>query len=556
MFYKKNLLKNEYLPLELPPCFNTDELAANSQYTTGWVNSLNIKTSIPHTFSGFKNENSRRKFAIPNPYHYIKAVDVIVKNSEEIFNTLDISKISLSKPLREKGEDYQTYKKITNSIRDTRNEIEKLYQNNQYQIKLDISSFFDSIYTHSIPWAMHTKKIAKVNKSKELAGNALDSCMQAMNHAQTNGILVGNAVSRIISEIILCTVDKKIQEKFKNISCKRFVDDYYIFVKDSYNIQSIISFVRNELGKYELLLNENKIQILESPFIYGKSWVEELKLYIHLDKVLFFNKVISLYLQYKDISILRYGITVISMHNFSQKEWINMESKIINIWVKLPSLSDLMIRLFIQNKKNLKKTNIKKAIHSILERNIPLNNHQEVIWAVWFAKVFNIAINRNYLVDIIDSENDIAIIILLDMIHSGICKQSKELSLAIEELKIKLENTEDIMMSSKWILAYEIDLNGWLNNNNFEFKKAREHDFFKKMIRKDIRFYKPNFEYEILENNKRNVGYITREEFYKHIERIDKLIKSTNRNDIKVKEVILKENKKIMDEISKISDTY
>ena len=133
------------------------------------------------------------------------------------------------------------------------------------------------------------------------------------------------------------------------------------------------------------------------------------------------------------------------------------------------------------------------------------------------------------------------------MIHSGICKQSKELSLAIEELTIKLENTEDIMISSKWILAYEIDLNGWLNNDNFEFKKAREHDFFKKMVKKDIRFYKPNFEYEILENNKKNVGYITREEFYKHIERIDKLIKSSNKSE---------ENKKIMDKISAISDTY
>lgn len=84
-------------------------------------------------------------------------------------------------------------------------------------------------------------ELQKKNKGQgNLAGNKIDKCMKDMNYKQTNGILVGNAILRIVSEIILCTVDYRIQEKFKNIKCRRFVDDYYIFTKDSYEIQSII----------------------------------------------------------------------------------------------------------------------------------------------------------------------------------------------------------------------------------------------------------------------------------------------------------------------------
>ena len=53
MFNTENLLRNEVFPAELPPCFSTDDLAANA--------TLAIATS--------------------NPYHYCKAVDFIVKMS-------------------------------------------------------------------------------------------------------------------------------------------------------------------------------------------------------------------------------------------------------------------------------------------------------------------------------------------------------------------------------------------------------------------------------------------------------------------------------------------
>lgn len=85
-----------------------------------------------------------------------------------------------------------------------------------------------------------------------------------------------------------------------------------------------------------------------------------------MDKELFLNKTINLFNNYNDISILRYGITVISLHNFSEKEWIKVESKIINIWIRYPSISDLVIKAFLSNSPNLKRNDIKNAIYTIL----------------------------------------------------------------------------------------------------------------------------------------------------------------------------------------------
>lgn len=560
MFKLENLIRNEYFPVELPACFTTDMVVKNIKEIRGWVNSNNIPYSIPCKFSGFKNTNARRKFSIPNIYHYVKAVDCVIENNKDIFRVLDKSEVSLSKPIHGKAKDDQPYCKKTYNVSETRLEIEKLYQDNLYQIKLDISSFFDSIYTHSIPWAMHTIQVAKKSKGKDnLPGDRIDKCMQAMNYRQTNGILVGNAISRIVSEIILCTVDNKIQERFKNIKCRRFVDDYYIFTKDSYEIQSIISFIRNELGKYELLLNENKVEITESPFSYGKEWVEELKLYIHLDKELFLNKAINLFNSYNDISILRYGITVISLHKFREKEWITIQSKMINIWTKYPSISDLIIKVFLSNSKSLKRNDIKNAIYTILERNIQLNNHQEVIWTLWIAKILNIKISSSYLERVIKSKNSIAIIIVLDMISSKQVVNSRGITNAIKELLDFLEEEDNLMWSEYWLLAYEIDLNYWANEFGRKFEKARKDEFFKKLINKKVYFYNKEFIYEGWKENSVDNRYLTRSEFYACYNSLKKLINNAKEIE-KVDNILLKEieNERIAfsEMISRISDKY
>lgn len=528
MLIFENLVRNEYFPAELPPCYSSKKLADEHLHFAKFIKNLNQRESVPLTFNGYKSEYSRRKFGIPNPYHYLKAIDTIVLNSKDIMCIFQSSEISLSCPTKKIPKKDQAYSKRSNSIADTKNELECIYQNNQYGIELDINSFFNSIYTHSIPWAIHGKNKAKATRDKTLYGNVIDLNLRSMNYGQTNGILVGNAISRIISEIILCRIDVKIKEKFPDIKCKRYVDDYYIYLNDETNIKSVISFIRTELGKYELALNENKIKICESPFLFGKPYIEEIRQSILLEPDDFLSKLIITFNKHKDISIFRYGLQVISLHNYDKKKWPQMESKLLNLWTRFPSLSNLFVDIFMQNKENVHLNYLKNTLYDIIENSFILSNHQEMIWAVWCIKIFNLKISIECIRKIIESQNDLAIIILLDIVQNSTNRKSKEFIILLSILKkeLDLEDLNDdgtngnLLWSHRWLLAYEAESYGWFNGSKFEFIK--NNSFFRELDKKKINFYDPKYNH--VDKKPRATKFISKEEFKAGFEELKELI--------------------------------
>lgn len=534
MFDLKRLLQYEFFPAELPPCFSSDDLAANAQHAIQATSMLSREYTIPLIYSGYKSETARRKFAVPNPYHYCKAVDCIVQQEPTLKPIFEKSPYSLTAPMDRVPKASQPYAKRSSSIAETKQEIELLYQDNRYEIRLDINSFFDNIYTHTIPWAIHGISVAKKKKNdRTLLGNQLDKHIRSMNYDQTNGILVGNALSRIVSEIILCTIDSQIHEQFPDVSCCRFVDDYYIYTKHSTQVQEIIAFIRGCLSKYELNFNESKLQINESPFLYGKPWIEQVKQYIHLQPDVFLSKLIMEYNTYKDIAIIKYGLTVIAQCRYTVTSWPAMQSRLINLWVRFPSLSDRILPILWKNKTLLKMRGFKAAIYTVIDEALLLNREQELIWAVWFIKVFNIQISQDYMIRVLQSSNELAIIIMLDIICSSDAKNKPKIMQQRRSLRDELiaEDIDDkgesntLMWTSHWLLAYEATRMKWLNLPNEDpFEFARKNTFFRELLLKDVKFYNPRFTYAEPSPYTKNYEYATRTELYASLNKLKKLI--------------------------------
>jgi len=533
MFNTENLLRNEVFPAELPPCFSTDDLATNASFAITTSNSFGQNYSIPLTYSGYKSESSRRKFALPNPYHYCKAVDFFINNESQIKAILEKSKYSLTAPIDRQPRQEQAYAKRSNTVLDTKREIECLFQENRYEIRLDINAFFDNIYTHCIPWAVHGITVAKKHRNDmTLLGNQLDKLMRALNYDQTNGILVGNAVSRIVSEIILCTIDEQISKKFPEISCCRFVDDYYIYISNSSQIQEIISYIRTCLARYELSFNENKIRITEGPFLYGNPWVEEIKQYIHLQPDVFLTKLIIEYNKSKDIAILKYGLKVISCYHYTKNNWSAMQSRLISLWTHFPSLSDRIIDIFLNNKDLLKINALKRAIYSVIDESILLNKDQELIWAVWFVKTFNISISQAYITKVLKTTNELAIIIMLDIVHSSNLENVASILQQRRNLHnyLKSEDTNEkglsnsLMWTAHWLLAYESTKNQWLKLPGIPFEYAKKNQFFNELLNRNVKFYNPDFSYSNSSNKFHNHEFATRSELYNALRKMKKSI--------------------------------
>lgn len=134
----------------------------------------------------------------------------------------------------------------------------------EYLIETDITDCYGAIYTHSIAWALHTKPVAKANRTdRNLLGNVIDAHIQDMRHGQTNGIPQGSALMDFIAELVLGLADLELSEKIKAAKIEdycilRYRDDYRVFVNNPQDGEQIIKFLTEVTIDLGLKLNPGK----------------------------------------------------------------------------------------------------------------------------------------------------------------------------------------------------------------------------------------------------------------------------------------------------------
>lgn len=157
--------------------------------------------------------------------------------------------------------------------------LEKKYSHHK---TLDVSKCFDSIYTHSLSWAVKEKEFTKNNiEFKDTFPQKFDDLMQYANHRETNGIVIGPEVSRIFAEIILQEIDQRVIKKLASIDgsliynsdyCfKRYVDDVFIFAKSPRVSDIVYQCFSDNLNKFNLHANTSKSTSTHRPFVSSKT---------------------------------------------------------------------------------------------------------------------------------------------------------------------------------------------------------------------------------------------------------------------------------------------
>lgn len=145
-------------------------------------------------------------------------------------------------------------------------------------VQIDVSKCFDSIYTHSLPWAVMGKSQTKFNleASKTTFGGRFDAVMQQLNQNETNGIVIGPEFSRIFAEIILQSADMELERalaqraKLKHkvdYEIFRYVDDYFVFYNEQSTELRIIEELQDILKSKKLSINSAKVKSYPKPII-------------------------------------------------------------------------------------------------------------------------------------------------------------------------------------------------------------------------------------------------------------------------------------------------
>ena len=134
----------------------------------------------------------------------------------------------------------------------------------EYVLHTDISNCYGSIYTHSVVWALHTKQVGKKERNnKQLIGNIIDSHLQDMSFAQTNGIPQGSVLMDLVAEMVLGYADYELSQKINDLTLKeyeiiRYRDDYRIFTNNPQDAELIVKCLTEVLLELGLRLNPQK----------------------------------------------------------------------------------------------------------------------------------------------------------------------------------------------------------------------------------------------------------------------------------------------------------
>ena len=275
---------------KVPPCFTSKGLAelAVASYADIFDDPSKLKDSVEKTshdyirYEAIRDINIPRHLGIPHPESYALQALAIKKHWEEI-------KAHCAKPspavsrihVRHVGGGciFEMSYKGVERYQFEEDEIE-WRSGAKFVVKADIASCFPSMYTHSIPWALHGLEVAKKSTGLgKLYGNLLDKCTQNTRDKQTNGLLIGPHASNIIAEIILTNIDTVLQSKgHKKLT--RHIDDYTYYADTYEEAERFLKDLGLSLRTYEMALNEKKTRILPLPRPSSENWTQELQRFV------------------------------------------------------------------------------------------------------------------------------------------------------------------------------------------------------------------------------------------------------------------------------------
>lgn len=486
---------------KVPPCFTSQGLS--SVIEPDLENLLNepdeqkLKKSIDKRahdyirYEALRDINIPRRLGIPHPESYIVQALAIKKHWQAIkaHNQAPIVKVSriYVRPVGG-GRIFEMNYKGAERYELEEDEM-KWQAGAQFVVKADISACFPSIYTHSIPWALHTREAAKNDgRLTSLLGNLLDKCTQNIRDKQTNGILIGPHSSNIISEIILTQIDNKLLEK-GYIKLKRHIDDYEFYAATYSEAEKFLHDLGLALREYELILNEKKTRILPMPRPSADDWVRELNRFTFpKEKKIKFSTVRSFLdlalelAQSADTSApLNYALKMMPKRLNSRAKRMCVQEA-INLALSFPYLAPLLGKhVFAKHAHQEIEEQISEFVNALIRLGVRKLYPDAIAHSLYYALIHQarISLSESEVSEIIGLDDCLTTTLLLEYakIHND-----KKIKSAIEQRSQTLKRESRREKDRQWLLIYQIWSEADLDGNQQSFLaslKKRGFNFVK-----------------------------------------------------------------------------
>lgn len=501
----KGLLERGYFPKELPKPFTSEPFARLMETFSNYGDPARIpgvfgKTIVKESripaakevfYSLARGGLQRRQLSICNPVLFYLLAREIVSNWQEIKPSVSGSKFAATEP------EFKKDGRAINGKHSQNARVELARKNRigaKYILTTDISRFYHSIYTHSIPWALHGKNFAKANRRLDSLGNKLDYLVRQGQDGQTVGIPIGPDTSLVIAELLMHSVDKNLSTELPSIKGHRFIDDYELSFTSRDEAERAYHILNANLSEFELALNTKKTHILSLPVRLEEHWVSELRRFQirdngssqSIDLESYFSLSFDLYNQYPNESVLQWAISCLRSVNVSRDNWDLFQHLLMLCVAPEPACLPFVLEQILLRKKtlsNVLEDELTILLNKLIIGHAELRHSSEVANALWGCLALRLKVNVDAVNKISTCRDSCIALLALDCEHQGLTEISLNKNVWEEYL-----NT-DALYGDQWLLAYEVSLKGWLKSKkdpmyvekdpNFSFLKNNNVYFYR-----------------------------------------------------------------------------
>jgi hypothetical protein len=428
----------------------------------------------------------RRSLSIPNPLHQSMLVADIAANWIELRDFCARSPLALSVPtlsghralLPREDLSRQPFHRVQRSI------------GSRYLLKTDIARFYSSIYTHSIPWALHGKTAARADTKYALLGNRLDLWMRETQDKQTGGIPIGPDTSFLIGEVIGASLDLDLQTRIPRLRGTRSIDDYYLYFDTVAEAEHGLAALHGAARDLELEINDPKTEVLLMPDTLEPLWKGDLRgLNIRpkgqpqaTDLLSLFDRAFEHSRQFPSDSVLTYAAKQVLSASISEENWKFCEALLLKASIAEPTMLSVLVDIYdTYSAYHTDNVALANALLSICWYHAPLQQGNEVAWALWLAKKMGVTIPESVADKIAYLDDDIVALISLDLRDGGLFHASH-----VDLWSGYMDGA--YLYEDHWLLAYEAHEHNWLPpwaKNNY----VGADDFFSILQSHDVKFY-------------------------------------------------------------------
>ncbi|MBX3611308.1 MAG: RNA-directed DNA polymerase [Hydrogenophaga sp.] len=472
----KRLLSNGYFPAELPPPFHTKTyahfLTANTPAAPFALSNDREPNYIsrPVSYNLARAGTLRRQLDIPNPINFFMLASVI----EAMWPALTAKWYSkpgqaLSKPKKTTSGQAKRAYEWAGSFSDIPEHRARIRAGMRYGLQTDIKGFYPSIYTHSIPWALHGKEKSqeKIGWAK-LRGNKIDRLLQIGQLKQTKGIPIGPDTSFLVAEMLLTKLDRQIVGEVGS-RYFRYLDDFEFAFATFNEAEKGLSRFQEILGQFELIANEAKTCIFELPAPLDGSWPREIRnmaltgsTKMALQKTLLvdlFNRSVELRLECPDQGIIVYAVRKTAGFIVAQNNW-RLYQQLLFQWAQaepavLPVVLDIL-STYRDAGYLIDLDGLSELLHMTIQLHALRGHTSEVAWALWGHLLFDLPLQTSASTTVRRIDNSIVALLALDA-------RARKLVAKTASIDVwKKHMSPDSLVGEQWLLAYEGRVKKWV----------------------------------------------------------------------------------------------